>query len=363
MRFMMEHIKNRKQEISALNVFLCMLVIFIHVSSTPVTTFDKSSIQFAVVFLLWRYANFAVQGFIFLGGLRLFLSKQDGIDYKNFYINRFSKIVLPYVLWNVIYYFAFIIQGYFTFSFRDLFLYLLRGDLISPFYFIVVIVQFYALTPLWRLIVRKINIIAALIISGVITLLLGQFLPAIISSVFPGLSFRYNDRVFTTYLVYWIAGCYAGAHYDTAKEWVNKYRLSISVIFTLVLLAEGGLGYIHFSGIKPLIWLENVHILYCISAVVFVFMVFSLLLQNRTIKHRLFIEIDRVTYLIFLTHCLVIFITNNMMARFGITSISMAYIIRILSVYSITIAACVIWNKCKIRAISAYTKNKVKIDR
>lgn len=352
----MERINKRNPEISALNVFLCLLVIFIHVSSAPVTWYEKDSLQFAVVFAMWRSANFAVQGFIFLAGVRFFLSKRDIIDYRRFYIGRFVKIIIPYIVWNVIFYLWFLSKGNILFPIQEFPLHIIRGDLVSPFYFVVVIVQFYALAPLWRLIIKKSNMLATLIISAVITLILGQYLPRLLTLVFPEFSFKLNDRVLTTYLIYWIGGCYVGKYYDKAKAWVKKIRNPIIILFVLLLLTEVILSYISFSGIFYLRWLEYIHFLYCICAVLFFFMLFSLIYENRSIKNRLIIAVDRTTYLIFLMHCLVIFMINDVMVNMQITSITLAYIIRIITVYPIAIIGCILWDKFKTRLFSLIGK-------
>ena len=98
----------RKQELSLLNIVLCMLVIYIHVSSVPVSQLQKGSWQFAVIVILWRLSAFVVPGFIFLSGLKLFLNKSQHIAYGNFYLRRLMTIVIPYILWVVIYYLYFV---------------------------------------------------------------------------------------------------------------------------------------------------------------------------------------------------------------------------------------------------------------
>ena len=355
----MELPKNRKADISAMNIFLCLLVIFIHVSSAPVTTYEKSSLQYAVVFLLWRYANCAVQGFIFLGGLRFFLTKKDGINYKLFYWKRFVKIIIPYLLWNVFFYAYFLYEGYITISLEDFSLHLLRGNLVSPFYFVVVIIQFYALAPLWQLIIRKVRPAAALAVAAVITPFFGQYLPVLLSMVFPGCVFKYNDRVLTTYVFYWLAGCYVGMHFNKAQDWLKKNKKLVFLSFTIVMLAEGALGYISFTGIQHIAWLEYIHFLYCVVAVLFIFTIFSLFFENRSLRFKLLIEIDRASYLLFLTHCLVIFIINDLIANLGITSITVSYIIRIVTVYSLTITGCILWYKLKTRLLLSLKRKRL----
>ncbi len=333
-----------------MNVLLCMLVIFIHVSSSPVTSYQKDSLQYAVVLMLWRYAGFAVQGFFFLGGLRLMLRYKDGIDYRRYYAGRLKKIVLPYILWNIVFYVYFIIRGYAVFSPKSFAINIILGNLVSPFYFVVTIVQFYALVPLWRVIMKKINVRVALLVAALITFLLGQHLPHLIALVLPSYSFKYNDRVLTTYLFYWVLGGYVGMHYEKARDWFENRRKLIVILFVLSMLAEGILSYISFSGISRLPWLEYVHFLYCVGAVLFFFTLFSHFFEHRTVRSRLLAEIDRASYLIYLSHCLVIYIMNDMMWELGITSITLSYFIRTVTVYLMTSAGCLLWYRLKTQA-------------
>lgn len=326
-----------------MNVFLCLLVVFIHVSSAPVTTYDKGSVQFAAVFIPWRFSSFVVQGFIFLSGLRLFLTKGGGVDYGRFYSGRLTKIVLPYVAWNVIYYLYFVLTGYFPFSLAELGLYVLRGDLVSPFYFIVTIVQFYALVPLWFAVVGKVRPAAALLVSAAISLILGQCLPALLNLAFRGFTFSYNDRVFTTYLFYWAAGCFAGANYERAREWLDKRRRPIAAAFFVTGAADISLSYVSFSGLRYLSWLENIHFFYCASAVLFFFTLFSQRYRSKGMTRALAWYIDGVTYSVFLCHCLFIFVTNSALRRLGVNSVTLSYLIRGAVVYTASFGLCILW--------------------
>lgn len=340
----MSQVEGRRPEIAAMNVFLCLLVVFIHVSSTPVTTYDKSSIQFAAVFMAWRFSSFAVQGFIFLSGLRLFLTKSGGVDYGKFYLGRLTKIVLPYVVWNVIYYLFFVLAGYFSFSLPELGSYILKGSLVSHFYFIVIIVQFYALAPLWFAVVGKIRRTAAVLAaSAAVTLFLGQFLPDILTLAFPDFAFAYNDRVLTTYLFYWVAGCVVGANYEKAREWLSGKRRLISAAFFLTGAADIASGYVSFSGLRHFSWLENVHFFYCASAVVFFFTLFSERYRSKEMTSALARRIDGVTYQVYLCHCLIIFIVDGFLRRLGVYSITLSYLIRGAVVYTAAFGMCILW--------------------
>ena len=51
--------------------------------------------------------------------------------------------------------------------------------------------------------------------------------------VIPGYYYRWSDRTFTTYLVYYLAGCYIGLYYDRFTAWVKKHPAPILIFFSL----------------------------------------------------------------------------------------------------------------------------------
>jgi peptidoglycan/LPS O-acetylase OafA/YrhL len=346
----MERAVKRKPEIMAMNVFLCMLVIFIHVTSEPVTAYSKTSLQYAAVFLPWRFSSFAVHGYIFLSGARMFLGKGGaGISYGKFYRSRLARVVLPYIIWNLIYYVYFVLRGYFPFSLPELGLYIVRGDLVGPFYFIVVIVQFYALAPLWLALVRKANAAAALVAAAAVTFLLGQFLPGLVALAVPGAVFKFNDRIFTSYLFFWLAGCFAGAQYDRALVWISVKRRLVVAAFALFGLCDLSLSYVSFSGGLYFGWLGMIHVIYCAAAVFFFFMLFSYAYRVRDMTSRLALGLDAAAYSVYLVHCLVIFLVGDALRLLGVTGVSLAYGIRLAAVYPATLALCLLWKQAVIR--------------
>lgn len=65
----------RRPELSRLNVLFCLLVVFIHVASHPVSTLDPLSWQYALVLIPQRLAFVSVPGFFLLSGLKLTLPR------------------------------------------------------------------------------------------------------------------------------------------------------------------------------------------------------------------------------------------------------------------------------------------------
>ena len=155
----------RKQEISFLNTVLCLLVMFIHICSPAVVGLQKESMQFACIFLSWRASAFVVQGFLFLSALKFFRGMQKEFDYSRFLWGRAKKIGIPYVIATVLSYFGLIYLGYYLFDLKFLLKSLVLGNMISPFYFIIILFQFYLLMPLWKKMVEKVDFWVMAILS------------------------------------------------------------------------------------------------------------------------------------------------------------------------------------------------------
>ncbi len=85
-------------------------------------------------------------------------------------------------------------------------------------------------------------------------------------------------------------------------------------------------------------------------------MLFITIFENRPIKIKAIIETDRAAYLIFLTHCLAILAVNTAMELLGIKSISLSYVIRIITVYPVTIIGCVLYHRAKSCALLRLTQ-------
>ncbi len=330
----------RKNELSFLNIIFCLLVIFIHVSSAPVTELSKESWQYGVIFVPWRLSAFVVQGFIFLSGLKMFL-KEDKQGYKKYYTNKFSKIVLPYILAAILFYAYFLWRNYFGFSIKDILGYIVKGDLVSHFYFVVVIVQFYLLKPVWRFMVNKISPEVAVVISIVVMFLCKY-----------GLSFfQYNDRLFTTYLAYWVMGCYAGKHYIGVLNHIRKYKKAYISQFVIVGAIEALVSYKQFvyGGMRLL---EELHFIYCISAILATSGI-ATMVADWVMEKKLSKKIDNASYYIYLIHPLFIFITNGLLSKYGVCDVGVGFVIRSVITYILSIFISIAYME---------TKRKIKRD-
>lgn len=334
--------KSRKDELSALNILLCLMVIFVHAASPTVSAMDKSSPLYAILLTLWRACPCAVQGFIFLAGVKSAFHADRQQSYPKYILKRILRVYLPYVAASVVYYIYLTRIGYMQPG-ADI---LLRGiafsEIAGHLYFVIAIMQFYLLEPLWRIVAKRLdraeNVIAALIVSYFISQLLGYYLADFLYIFNKNEVFLYNDRVFTTYLPFWVAGLAVGRNYEYIKQAAKKSLLPTGIIFIFALSFDALLGYLHNSGRESIYWLETAHSFYAIAAIAFLYSAATRfgpwLMKLRAAKY-----IDRASYSIYLWHPLALYVCDRIITPLNL-SMKPAFALRILFGYVLTIALC-----------------------
>ena len=311
---------SRKNEISILNVLFCMLVIFIHCTGGGVSLLPYNNLMRAVLFILWKLSSFVVQGFIFLSAMKHFM-KENTKSYGAFVLDKIKRIFLPYVFWCVVYYFSYIaikvIPEYNTSRFiNGIFI----GDICGHFYYIIAIMQFYLLFPLWKKIIRKDNMILVLPLSIFISAVCTMGLPSIVKTFFPNCDIIYNDRIFTTYFVYWVMGCYAGMYYEEFKKLLLNNKPVITITWVIVAFLASYLPYAADLYGYSFSFLTVLHMMYSIVAILFTYMLALFIKDTKFANSAVLRSVDRSSYGIYLCHCLIlslvdvyIVLENNMM--------------------------------------------------
>lgn len=350
--------QNRKNELSFMNVICCMAVIFIHVNSEAVLSLDKKSVWFALLYTAWQAASFVVYGFIFLSGIKQFLEKNKNIDYFEYYKKRLVKIVLPYILWLLIYYAYDCINNIEVFNFKNLIYYLYSGDYIGHFYFVAVIVQFYLLMPLWKKLFSKVSPHIMIPLSLIFTVAIGQNLANIIGIFKPNYNFRLSSNVFIPYLFYWTAGAYVGINYEKASKIFKSCKKFIFIAFLFVSIFSLSAAYYSSVSEKYFSWLEDVMTMYRISAVIFIFTL-AFGKASKICKYRFFKYIDMSSYNIYLCHCLVLKIVNQYLQKFAVSGLKYRYIIRFAAVYIISVGLCAAYSAVKNRLQKSINSEKI----
>ena len=334
--------KNRKAECSVMSVILCLMVIFIHVSSDPIVRLMTFSWQHIAVFIPWQLSSVAVFGFLFLSGLKLFLPGVSSFSAGKFYRRRFFKIVIPYILWVVIYELWYVHPDYYPFDWGEFFLSLISGDVASHLYFIVILIQFYALMPLWVKIVPKVRPLPLILGSVVLSVFFFLKMPWILS-LFGIEDFVYNDRLFTTYLCFWIAGCCAGLYYEKFKAFLRRWKMPLFIVFFLA--AAGDAVFYYFITIKAFYFYGCglLHFVYCFAAISFLFLISLGLSSRKAVSSPWFSRLDRASFAIYLSHYLILNIVDIRIAAQGIWAIDVAYALRFLLTYILSVGGCMLY--------------------
>lgn len=162
-------------------------------------------------------------------------------------------------------------------------------------------------------------------------------------------SIGFRDRIFVTYLIYWVLGCFAGVYYERFKEIMNKNFVSIAVIFLVTAVCEVYISFMAMTGRRTSSFTEELHLIYCLCAIAFTYAL-SLKIGGKIMRNKMMQSINGASYYIYLIHCLFIYIINDFMGRYGIREISVRFIIRAVYTYAVSVAVCAgyVWIKEKI---------------
>ena len=345
--------KSRLLELSVLNVFFCLLVVFIHVSADPLTRLTLGSWQYILVMLPRRLASFVVQGFILLSGVKMFLNKTD-VSYRA-HLKRTARIAVTYIVWVLVYFAYFTVSDNFTVNLRELPRHILTGDLVAHFYFIIIIVQFYLLTPVWARLIKRGSPVLLIPLALILSVIFGQHLPNMLELTFGISDFAYSDRVFAKYLIYWIAGCCIGANYGAFKRQLRRSLKPAAAAFVISAAINAALCCLHYVGGRSIPWFESFIVIYHFSAILFFFALACRFAdrQPRIKSSRvtsIVQSLDKVTFGVYLSHILVMFIVGDVLALFQGVSIGVSYSVRMVFTYIITLGGALALRTAKLAA-------------
>lgn len=194
----------------------------------------NSSIIIGTTFL--GISRFAVPLFVFITGVVLFYNYDGKLNYLNFIRKRFKQIILPYLTWTVFYHvWIGFLSGVSATTTRSELLNLVKLSLTGKasyhLWFMVMIIPFYLLFPVFRFLLsgkRKAstNLIAVAVILILNLGLIYALRQGILASDNPqlGFIFDYLDRNFLFWIFYFMLGGLVGLYYETWKKFVDKIK-------------------------------------------------------------------------------------------------------------------------------------------
>lgn len=175
--------KERIAEIESLRGIAFAAVVLQH-SIAHYSVVPEAGLEDGVLLaILLMLSKFAVPLFIFITGMVLFYNTGDKLYYGRFMQKRLTDVIVPYVIWSLIY-FTLTPRGWNGFGWQDipdLGLKLITGKTTSHFWYIIMLIQFYLLFPVFLRAIRYVynryeakGRIIALLISGAVYLVLAD---------------------------------------------------------------------------------------------------------------------------------------------------------------------------------------------
>ncbi len=327
--------RKKLAEISSFETVLCLFVVMIHVLSDCISRLPSPSFWSGVAFIFSRMLTFVVPAFIMSSGIKFAHIYSNGeFRYFSFLKRRVTKIYIPYLIIATIYYLYFVYhRHYFDFSWLALGRYLALGTIAAPFYFIIIIMQLYILAPLTLGFCKNITPVFGVILAAVITIL----------SKYLMLDFKYSDRIFLVYFVYWIMGCYIGLNFDMNLENLRQKKLPLIIAGLVLTILYPVAAYLEFLGIFHSFYTEILKILFASFA-----SIMWLVLMPRY-HHEGADILSPATFYIYLIHCLVIFEAEHIMEKLSITSVPQRFFIIFFSAYIVSIILSVLYSQIKIK--------------
>lgn len=308
-----------KQRIYAFDIIRTLAayaVIIVHVTAIAYTLYNRESYQLLAVTLLNRVFKFTTPVFIFLGGLMVNV-KYTRRPFKSipFYIDRFRRIYVPYLIFSILYMISHVILYKSTYTASVITEQLIYGSAKYHLYFVTIITQLYLLTPM-LLKLRKSN--HKLLFTVII---LAVNLWAVIS-----LSFPYSDRIFIKYLFPFVVGLLYGPELPRLLKPVR-----IKAIVVISTLATGAMYaitfYLQTIGLKYyspnfqiLIWFVYTNL--CI----FGLLILAGWLEKTTWLKDRATNVTQFSFFIYLIHPLVLDVNEKLLNTIDIQSVSMRFL-------------------------------------
>jgi len=203
----------------------CLLVVIIHVTAAFWYTFTTGSPQFKAVIVLNTLSKFAVPSFVLISGYVLYyVNYNKKVEALPFYKKRISKVLVPYLIWSILYIFVNYLAYARPIDMKSLIYYFGLGKANYHLYYICLILQLYILFPLIFKIYQSIeNKIFATAIFFIFNSFFIRFI-----------KFEFSDRFFTYYIMFFVLGFFLADLKIRAISFHKIVPVIISIFYFLI---------------------------------------------------------------------------------------------------------------------------------
>lgn len=307
------------------------------------------------------FTRFSVPIFFFISAFGLFynLDLSQPFRYKDFLRRRFQTVLAPYLVWSFFYIF------HYTFLYHDpsllsiptILKYLFFGFASYQLYFLVIMLWFYLLMPVWIAITKKMTVprLGILLLLQIAFDYYSSFImnPYVLpdSMIKALLMYRLNYWVLH-YVFIFILGGYCAIHYEKFQVFMKTKKTSIYTFFVFTL---GGMflyyysllfkkGYTTEEAINTAHQLSPIGVLYTLAASIFFFTIFTQYKIPEKL-HTLLACLGRHSYFAYLFHPVIITYLSLYLTSHGRIMTSGIAIIFYCLVTSLSITAAALFRK------------------
>jgi probable poly-beta-1,6-N-acetyl-D-glucosamine export protein len=282
--------------IDNLRTISILAVILIHTTTRTIETTHNDLINFPVSLFLNQIARFAVPLFILISGFVLELSYNYHLSFWSYLKKRISRILLPYLIWSLIYYYFVYTQNH-----DNLIWVLATGNASYQLYFIPALAIFYAVFPVLHKLYKVISnkfIYASLGILQLWLLYQDYFIK----------EYKFPDPLRITILsfFFFITGMVVSRNKDKIIEFVNKWKYYLAT-FALGLgfyvFREGQVDFLNTTNYLSFYSQWRPSILFYTLAI---FLILFYAFDKSHLQFKLSERFAKLSYLVFFIHVIVL---------------------------------------------------------
>lgn len=311
---------------------LCMLgVIAIHVGSVAIVTPTPNLGLIAILEILSR---FSVPAFFFLSAFGMFYSQplDQPFSYVDYLKRRMRTVLVPYIAWSLFYmvYVSLLSHNWNLFAPGTLIKTLWYGLAMYHIYFLVILLWFYVLMPLWRPLLRLMNqapwlSFTVLFFANMVFNFYSSYIWTV-QSTSPLIQDAFNYRlnyVVCHYLFIFMFGAFTAEHFHDVTVWIGRHGTLIN-IFQLLTTAGMIAAYyevmdiLHYDALAAVFTvhqLSPIGMCYTLSTLVFLLYWWECRPVPAFID-RLFTVLGNYSYPIYLVHPIFLSLCTGLAAHF-----------------------------------------------
>lgn len=226
------------KQFNLMKLFCATLIIFQHSIATFLSSEKATKSTHFIYGGLLNFSRFSVVIFMIITGF-LLIKSYENISFKDFYKNKFTKILKIYLIANFIFIIPKIFSG--NYNINSFIIDILWGKSFYHTWYLNTLLKIYLIFPIIKFIVLKLNKFLnskSIILISIIQFLVLDNAYAILSkstSPMGVMLFKYLDRSLLLWAYYFILGGLIYKNFSILLKFLNKFILPISILFTISL--------------------------------------------------------------------------------------------------------------------------------